>query len=768
MSHDTTAKLILNVCPIEVADVEIPIGVLKNGESREMLQELRQTNGTDLVFRLESDLNGAGPAIISAATRVDVPLLGYSSMLSLRENPKFAAVLARSSLVSHLTGTGRKVFGFHPVEFTSTTADKNLLNDLGNIPPPQWLSVRQLISANVAVVNFRNGRTFLGISFDMRIRRFVELPCDELIQLGLDLRGLYVSMRQKHYDCRISQEPKLIGRVVDIKNGKLLLADGRDGVESVDCREAYVERREGFERVVDQVYGGDSMSVRYHLGEKIHELQTGANLLKTLDATQRYFSRQQIEIAPGIPMFIRPMLSSDDKDFFPSVRVVPQPKFLFDSSGRQIADSGLKGIRQFGPYSRHTFDRNHLQICVICQAKKKGLFEKFLHAFLEGIKLQGNSAYQNGFISEFKLSDAKVTFFCPNDDTAAEYARASNDAIQYAGDKRIRWDIAFVQIDDEFRDRLSDANPYLISKKAFLTHQIPVQAIRSSTAAKQDKALSYVMNNVALALYAKLDGTPWLLQSSPTVTHELVFGLGSSYVSNVSKLDTRERVVGITTVFQSDGSYFLSDVTKAAPIENFCEVLLDALRRSFEQVIQPAPRSSVRLVFHAFKPLKNSEVDAVKSLVAEKCDFETEFAFIHVVDEPQYRLFDTAQTGWTSFENSIRGEYAPARGRYLEISDYETLLVTTGPSELRRSSDGLPSPILLRLHRDSTFCDMTYLTRQVFHFTAHSWQTVSPTSLPVTIHYSHLIAKKLGQLSTLSKWDSDIMLGRIGRTRWFL
>jgi len=40
--------------------------------------------------------------------------------------------------------------------------------------------------------------------------------------------------------------------------------------------------------------------------------------------------------------------------------------------------------------------------------------------------------------------------------------------------------------------------------------------------------------------------------------------------------------------------------------------------------------------------------------------------------------------------------------------------------------------------------------------------------MPVTIMYSELIAKMLGQLGTVSRWNPNAMLGRIGETRWFL
>ena len=91
-----------------------------------------------------------------------------------------------------------------------------------------------------------------------------------------------------------------------------------------------------------------------------------------------------------------------------------------------------------------------------------------------------------------------------------------------------------------------------------------------------------------------------------------------------------------------------------------------------------------------------------------------------------------------------------------------------GPNELKRPQDGMPHPVLLRLHRASTFRDTTYLARQVFTFSCHSWRSFFPSPMPVTIFYSRLIAKLLGQLAMIPRWNPEAMLGRIGRTRWFL
>src|SRR5260370_37776727 len=54
---------------------------------------------------------------------------------------------------------------------------------------------------------------------------------------------------------------------------------------------------------------------------------------------------------------------------------------------------------------------------------------------------------------------------------------------------------------------------------------------------------------------------------------------------------------------------------------------------------------------------------------------------------------------------------------------------------------------------------LLYLTRQVFAFACHLWRTFLPACVPVTIPYSDLIAKALGNLSLLDKWAPNTMLG---------
>ena len=116
----------------------------------------------------------------------------------------------------------------------------------------------------------------------------------------------------------------------------------------------------------------------------------------------------------------------------------------------------------------------------------------------------------------------------------------------------------------------------------------------------------------------------------------------------------------------------------------------------------------------------------------------------------------------------MKGVYAPERGLSVSLTPWETLLSFTGGRDLKQTQDGMPLPTMLRLHRRSTFRDMTYLSRQAFAFACHSWRMFTPAPLPITIHYSELMAKLLTGLRHVPSWDPDTLLGPISRTRWFL
>jgi len=49
-----------------------------------------------------------------------------------------------------------------------------------------------------------------------------------------------------------------------------------------------------------------------------------------------------------------------------------------------------------------------------------------------------------------------------------------------------------------------------------------------------------------------------------------------------------------------------------------------------------------------------------------------------------------------------------------------------------------------------------------------SWRSFFPASMPVTISYSDLIAKLLGELKDIPNWNPDMLITKLSESRWFL
>lgn len=760
--------LVSNVAPVHIPASEISVAHLPF-ESKEQLAKLRKDHfGTHLFKRLGDNrvtcvrLDGQQPQIGESVQRV-----------LLRDDPGLCAMAIRNSIINLYAARKCEVLDYRPIEIVSGSAQQSLL--AGSLPagmvPPAWLSVRQLCEMDLRVV--RNGReSFLGLVINLRIRKRILANCSTLLGVGLDLRGLYVAEPGTSDDPRVRAPNRVVGRVVEVEGTTLILNDTRDGNQTANAETTFLRvSADAFERVMQALYGHSAPAYLQRLEDRLADAQQAPVRLERIQGVLGDLQKQKVEAFPGVQIRFGSFLSEADRQF-PKVTELGGPIFVFDPAGRKTDTSKARGLDKFGPYTAQTFTPASPRICVVCEASKKGDVERFLKKFLDGTDTAGlrYPPFRKGLCRAYHLKNATTEFFLAANPTASAYLKAAQSALDTLTDTS-RWDLALVQTSASSHALRSDQNPYLVTKAVFHSQQIPVQEFEDETMAMAAGNLEYALSNMALASYSKLGGIPWLIKADPTIAHEFVVGLGSSYIGD-GVLGQKQRVVGITTIFSGDGNYFLSNLSRAVPMQDFQDALLEALRASFEQVrsrMNWQKGDHVRLVFHSFKPMKDAEAQAVVALAAELTDFAVEFAFVHVVDNHPFLLFDTRQRGERDYRSGkVKGQSVPLRGIYQPLSQREALVTLTGPKELKQVDDGMPFPILLSLHRNSTFVDLNYLARQVFLFSAHSWRSFLPASMPVTIVYSQLIARLLGNLSRLPSWSPDSVRGRLGRSRWFL
>jgi hypothetical protein len=239
-----------------------------------------------------------------------------------------------------------------------------------------------------------------------------------------------------------------------------------------------------------------------------------------------------------------------------------------------------------------------------------------------------------------------------------------------------------------------------------------------------------------------------------------------------SRFDAKQRFVGITTVFRGDGNYLLSNVSRVCSYDDYPEMLQTTTAEVLAELKQRngwRDGDTVRIVFHAHKPFKKVET----AQIVERCVREVgakqniEFAFLTVSHDHPFKVLDPAQGGKQT-KHGPKGKFAPGRGTIVQLGRYTRLLSTNGPNQIKRATSPLPAPLLVHLHRESTYRDLQYLTEQALKFTSLTWRSTQPAYTPVTIYYSELIAELLARLQSVAGWSPSVLNTKLRYSKWFL
>ena len=728
-------RITLNAFPLKVPDQEIEACVIPyNKDQYDALKE--DERGTYAIRRHGND-------ILVFSSNSEYPVTGKTKIYDLAENYGLLCFLVKDGVKRHLSSMDRQVSGFFPIELLSSKIEDDLLPPIIGAEYPFQIVVKYKFDT----------RTIKGVPclvIDCSTRRKVIKTCKFFRANGFDLINRYVLVEQN------DGYRKLIGCVSAVNGDQIDVIDFDGCKHTLGSDEAYLEASiRNFDDYIQHTHGSRKDRIVERIRLTISTFNGGVNKNNRIKLLKKYFQSNGISLIDGT----RAQLE-DAHNIQGMCGNLERPVFVFNDNGE--ANWAEKGLTQYGPYTKRTFDRNNPTVCVICAKHDKGIVEQFVGKFLKG--MHNSQYFRSGFEGKFSIGTSRVEVFTTVSDDVDGYKAAIDQALKQKVEEGERWDLALVQVRQSFKKLDVVNNPYYLGKNLFFLHQVPVQDFTIELLDQKEYSLGYSLNNMALACYAKMGGVPWLLKSSPTLSHELVVGIGSANIGK--QRGDNQRIMGITTIFSGDGSYIVSNTSKAVPPDAYCSALTDVLDETIEKIrnrLNWQKGDTIRLVFHAsVKRFNKDEIKAVRSVIDKYRDYQVEYAFLKISENHSLHMFDAASA------NEDKGRFAPPRGKFLNLSKYETLVYLIGQRELRQATDGHPKGLILNIHRDSTFKDIKYLTTQLFNFSSHSWRSYFPNPMPVTISYSNLIARNLGWLNQLPGWNDSIMIGKIGQSQWFL
>lgn len=629
-------------------------------------------------------------------------------------------------------------------------------------------SVRSKLEIEPRVVGLGDRDRQLALFFSLGSRWEISAALPDLMAAGLDLSGL-VATRREHRP----GERDVLGRIVKIEGGQVHIAEGYEATTPVPVGEARLEgRKDVFERCLGSLLGPAAWrQLERAVQDRVDADLTGPKQRERLKPIVDFLRKRPIALAGGASVRVGDEITVPAEPGF--AVTTPRVAYCFDASKQKRDDDNWRGLRRFGPMSRETLRQHAPHIAVFCDEDHKDRVGQLVRKLRDGVPTP-EGVFDAGFGRIFHLSDVRFELHplrLGGVGSAKVAERFRTEAL-----KAIEPDAlpaaALVFIDDRVADLPEHINPYWNVRAGLMMMGVPVQALRLSLLGRHDGSLQYVLQNIAIALYAKIEGTPWTIAHDETLRDELVIGLGVAEIQ--PRFSPRQRVVGVTTVFGGDGRYRVGTLSQESTYEDYPEVLrattLDVLGRARDKYgWQPGDR--VRVVFHAWKPLRKVEVAKIVGEATRTVgkDLKLEFAVLTVSHEHPARLFDLQQRGMR-VKNQLKGELTPERGVIVRLSDDEHLVCTQGPAQLKRPGQPLPDPLLVRLHRDHGLerTDLWYLSEQVLKFTSLSWKSRFPSALPATIYYSKLIAEQLGRLQRVPGWSSMTLNQKLSESKWFL
>jgi hypothetical protein len=274
---------------------------------------------------------------------------------------------------------------------------------------------------------------------------------------------------------------------------------------------------------------------------------------------------------------------------------------------------------------------------------------------------------------------------------------------------------------------------YYRVKELFLKYGIPVQCIETDKMLQRlaederthKKYFGYTLQNMSIAINAKLGGTPWRLNVPEK--RELVIGVGAFR----NRLDGT-KYIGSAFSFDNTGSFNSFRHFRKDEIDELGGSIKMAVK-AFSNTIQ----NPDRLIIHYYKDMNEREVQVIEEALGS-LDLAVPIFIVTInkTESEDIFVFDEKSP-----------EKMPFSGRYVNLGAYRYLLCNNTRYENNYGRvESYPFPVKLKIWSPNAPEDLDQntirqLIDQVYQFSRIYWKSVSQQNLPVTTKYPEMVAE---------------------------
>lgn len=315
----------------------------------------------------------------------------------------------------------------------------------------------------------------------------------------------------------------------------------------------------------------------------------------------------------------------------------------------------------------------------------------------------------------------------------------------------------------------SDCNSkecYYKVKECFLKQGIPTQCIdvvKMREAVERDmqsqyKNFVYSLQNMSVAICAKLGGAPWLLDEAEQ--RELIIGIGAFKSEN-------NQYLGAAFLFDNKGVFNKYNYFQKSELRELVGAIKDAIITYSSLNDKPS-----RLIIHYYKKLSyKREFSLLEAMLNSlQLDIPVYVVTINKTESEDVVLFD-AESQYFSHNRQI-DSLMPVSGLYVNLGRVREgqrflLCNNTRYSDTDfKPTDGFPFPVKVTITCPNRQGDIDgnivrQLIEQVYQFSRIYWKSVKQQGLPVTIKYPEMIAEIMPHFDDPTAYIDN-------RSLWFL
>jgi predicted transcriptional regulator len=293
-----------------------------------------------------------------------------------------------------------------------------------------------------------------------------------------------------------------------------------------------------------------------------------------------------------------------------------------------------------------------------------------------------------------------------------------------------------------------DAYGYL--KLLALKHGIYCQFVTEDTFFKKDQ-LKWSISNIALQIFSKLGGKPWLVK--PAKNNCLILGLGSAHEEVEGEI---KKFVAYTVCLDSSGDF--KYIKPLSSSQNQNEYIRD-LALSLEEILRSELDAHyTSFVLHLPSKIKREEIDAIKDVVKKiRNDNSCEVIVVKINTWHRFYGFGNHNTR-VPYESSL-----------IQLSQNQFLLWAEGRQHGKEVLHRVSEPLLIDFLESPKSSESKFECLQdILNLTGANWRGFNSKAQPISILYSKLIADFMKEFSHLDECKDFSVLRAESVAPWFL